>query len=471
MEDRRTVGDYVSLQRGITYKGKLVGEPGPALLGLGSIQPGGGFREADYKTYGGECPDNIMLSPGDLFASLKGATKDGEMIGSVAKLPESVETGRLTQDTVKLEFHDPNDRDRDFLYWVLRTPQYRAYCGGRATGSAVVALSRDDFLSFPVPEITQERLQVVELLETIHNKIELNRRMNATLEEMAQALFKSWFVDFDPVIDNALAAGNPIPDELAPRAEVRKQALESNKTFLSADSSGVADAKEGASAKAGFPAAFQFTEELGWIPEGWTLRSFESLATLETESVKPFEQPSTVWEHYSIPSYDSSGMPSWDRGDEIKSNKYRVKPGAVLSSKLNPETERTWWPFMLDAHAAICSTEFMQFVPKNQDEQAFVYSLIRSEPFQANILKRVTGSTGSRQRAQPKEIAKIGILDCGDTLRAEFVKVALPLFQSVRSNSLQNQTLKKLRDTLLPKLISGGVSISNSPRTANIALI
>ena len=90
--------------------------------------------------------------------------------------------------------------------------------------------------------------------------------MNATLEGMAQALFKSWFVDFDPVIDNALAAGNPIPDELAPRAEVRKKALESKKPSLSAE----------ASVKVGFPAAFQFTEDLGWIPEGWDISTIEA---------------------------------------------------------------------------------------------------------------------------------------------------------------------------------------------------
>tara|TARA_R110002096_G_scaffold206192_4_gene392315 strand:+ start:4665 stop:5363 length:699 start_codon:yes stop_codon:yes gene_type:complete len=63
------------------------------------------------------------------------------------------------------------------------------------------------------------------LWDTLDDKIELNRRKNAKLEGMAQALFKSWFVDFDPVIDNALEVGIPIPDELSPRAEVRRQAL------------------------------------------------------------------------------------------------------------------------------------------------------------------------------------------------------------------------------------------------------
>jgi len=90
------------------------------------------------------------------------------MIGSVARVPLSVETGRLTQDTVKLEFLNPDEDAFNFIYWVLRTPQYRDYCAGRATGSAVVALSRDDFLNYPVPTITTTRIRVIGLLELIH---------------------------------------------------------------------------------------------------------------------------------------------------------------------------------------------------------------------------------------------------------------------------------------------------------------
>ena len=93
--------------------------------------------------------------------------------------------------------------------------------------------------------------------------------MNATLEGMAQALFKSWFVDFDPVIDNALAAGNPIPDELAARAEVRRQAL----------ANGTANRE----AAKPFPAAFQETESMGWIPEAWEIVVFEDLVAAKQD--------------------------------------------------------------------------------------------------------------------------------------------------------------------------------------------
>ena len=265
---RATVGDYVTLVRGTTYKGQLVGEPGPALLGLGSIEPGGGFRIGNYKTYGGDCPDELMLFPGDVYASLKGATKDGKMIGSVARVPPSVPTGRLTQDTVKLVFRAPDPEDANYLYWVLRTPQYRDYCAGHAMGSAVVALSRRDFLSYPVPPPTKERRKVVALLDAIEEKIELNRRMSETLEAMARALFKSWFVDFDPVRAKADGRDPGLPKPLADL----------------------------------FPARL-VDSEIGEIPEAWEVGTLDSVLVLQ----RGFDLPATERTVGAYPVLAASG--------------------------------------------------------------------------------------------------------------------------------------------------------------------
>ncbi len=187
MGDGSVIGDFLTLQRGTTYKGALVGKPGPALLGLGSIVPGGGFRD-DYKTYGGECPPELMLVPDDLYVSLKGATKEGDMIGSVARVPSAVSSGRLTQDTVKLVFRERDAAFAQYLYWLLRTPDYRNYCAGRATGSAVAALSREDFLAYPVPPLTTPRRRVVDVLQKIEDKLESNRRAQRAISLLVDAL-------------------------------------------------------------------------------------------------------------------------------------------------------------------------------------------------------------------------------------------------------------------------------------------
>lgn len=109
-----------------------------------------------------------------------------------------------------------------FVYYNLSTRQSEIKHLG-SSGSAVPILNKGHFskLSIALPPLPIPRA-IAHILGTLDDKIELNRRMNETLEAMAQAIFKSWFVDFDPVIDNALKAGNPIPETLAERAERRK---------------------------------------------------------------------------------------------------------------------------------------------------------------------------------------------------------------------------------------------------------
>ncbi len=181
------LGRYVDLKRGTTYRGNLLGKTGPVLLGLASIEPNGGFRRTSLKTYGGDSPASITLEPGDIYVSLKDVTQSGDLLGAVARVPSDVALGRLTQDTVKLVLKP--GASADYLYWLLRTPQYRDYCRARATGTTNLGLARDDFLSFPVPEPTQVRQKLVDLLGALDDKIELDRRMNETLEEIARTTF------------------------------------------------------------------------------------------------------------------------------------------------------------------------------------------------------------------------------------------------------------------------------------------
>ena len=210
----RSIGDYFILKRGTTYKSRLLGQPGPVLLGLATIQRNGGFRSDSLRTYGGDSPKRLLVEPGQIYVSLKDVTQSADLLGAVARLPIDQAPGRLTQDTVKLERIRKNI-STDYIYWLLRTPQYRAYCRAHATGTTNLGLSRDDFLAFPVPNETNERRGIVDTLTALDDKIELNRRMNETLEEIARALFKSWFVDFDPVRAKMEGRDTGLPPDVA----------------------------------------------------------------------------------------------------------------------------------------------------------------------------------------------------------------------------------------------------------------
>lgn len=188
MPERRPLRDFVTLQRGQSYKGGLVGLPGPHLLGLGTIERNGGFRADLLRTYGGDAPQGILLGPGDLYVSLKDVTHAADLLGAVARVPDFIESARLTQDTIRL---DVDDRaiDRDFLYWQLRAPAYRAYCRTRGTGTTNLDLSRDDFLSYVivVPDRLDQRA-IAEVLGALDDKIAANTRLATTADELIAAM-------------------------------------------------------------------------------------------------------------------------------------------------------------------------------------------------------------------------------------------------------------------------------------------
>jgi type I restriction enzyme S subunit len=176
----------VSLQRGTTYKSSLLGQPGPVLLGLASIARNGGFRSDALRTYGGPSAEKLLLYPDDLYVSLKDVTQSADLLGSIARVPDGVEVGRLTQDTVKLDFK--SDIPTGYLYWLLRTPQYREYCRSHAIGTTNLSLSRKDFLAFPVPRPTKDRLALADLLKALDDKIVVNDHIATKSQDLAIAL-------------------------------------------------------------------------------------------------------------------------------------------------------------------------------------------------------------------------------------------------------------------------------------------
>lgn len=192
---RTSLRTILELQRGTTYQSMRLGEDGPVLLGLASIAPDGGFRPTALRTYGGDSPEKLLLRPGDLYVSLKDVTQSGDLLGAVARVPAYVELGRLTQDTLKLTLTS-NSVDAGYLYWLLRSPAYREYCRARAIGTTNLSLSRDDFLDFEFtfPTIAAQRF-IAAILDSLDDKIETNRRMNATLEALARAVYDSTIAD------------------------------------------------------------------------------------------------------------------------------------------------------------------------------------------------------------------------------------------------------------------------------------
>ena len=421
---RQTLGDYFTLQRGTTYKSRLLGEPGPVLLGLATIQRNGGFRRDSLQTYGGDSPDRLLVRPGELYLSLKDVTQSADLLGAVARLPQDHAPGRLTQDTVKLE---PKGLGvpLDYLYWLLRTPQYRRYCRSHATGTTNLGLAREDFLAFPAPEPTRAQLRIVDTLTALDDKIELNRRMNETLESMARALFKSWFVDFDPVRAKAEGRDPGLPRKLADL----------------------------------FPDRL-VDSEIGEIPEGWEVRPLRELIDYLARGIGPAYVEAggvCVLNQKCIRDRRIDFSKARRHDDNKKPTAGRLlRPLDVLVNSTGVGTlgrsAQLWHipePVIVDSHVTVVRAG------EGIDPWFLGIGLTGREE---EIEALGEGSTGQTELSR----GRLGALAClvpPRELQAHFGHAAASFIGRVSSGQRDSITLAELRDLLLPKLIGGEIRL------------
>jgi type I restriction enzyme S subunit len=200
--------------------------------------------------------------------------------------------------------------------------------------------------------------------------------------------------------------------------------------------------------------------ELGKIPEGWKISPLESVASIIKTTISPFNFPNKVFEHYSIPAYDTNMMASYEQGATILSNKYKIDSNCVLLSKLNPRIKRIWLPICKTTNS-ICSTEFIAYKPINDNILPYLYTLISSSEFYGFILSLTNGSTGSHQRFQPQASLEYIFAMPNLDIIYKFSKVIAPILSNKHKKQLEIESLSNLRDSLLPKLMSGELKISN----------
>ncbi len=369
---------------------------------------------------------NSLVERGDVVFTHAGNIGQAAVIPNTSRYPKYIISQRQFYARCKRDLIIP-----EYLAYFFHSPEGRHKLLSNASQVGVPSIARPSShlksIEVPTPPLSYQK-RVVEILEAVENRIDHNRAIAAKLEAIARRLFKSWFVDFDPV--RAKAAGEKPP--------------------------GLAD-----DIAALFPDRF-VDSELGEIPEGWGIASFSAFAELDTTSVKPFDHPEMQWTHFSIPSFDEGRFPATETGEQIASSKYQVRPGSVLVSKLNPTQWRCWRPpSELVSKHSICSTEFMQFVaPENQQES--LWGKCESDPFREAVLATVDGTTGSRQRAKPKDVMRSTIVLPHSRLTAEYSSIVRPLLQRVDACVLEARSLSQLRDLLLPRLISGRLRVSEA---------
>ena len=316
-------------------------------------------------------------------------------------------TGIVTDDLVPANTNqavaiiriDTEKANHEYVYYYLNQRSVVQAVNASSAQSAQPNINLKQIGQIEI-DLPERKLQdkIVSILSAIDFKIEKNNQINENLEQQARAIFQAWFIDYEPF-------------------------------------GGVA-------------------------PSAWHPSTLGQIAELKTDSWSPAKNPDVMVEHYSIPAFDEQHYPVFEIAAGIKSNKYILNSNSVMISKLNPDTKRIWRPLCLSAHS-VCSTEFIVYEAKKQEQRDYIYSILDSTPFLNHLCSHTTGSTNSRQRATPKSTLDFTLCLPPDSIIEDFCQIVTPMYDLIASNIVENQSLAKTRDSLLPRLMSGELDVSS----------
>jgi type I restriction enzyme S subunit len=354
-------------------------------------------------------------APGDVLLSHKGT------VGKVALVPTDAPHFVCSPQTTFWRTRDEERLDRKYLYAFLRSAGFHAQLATRAGETDMapyVSLTSQRGLSVTLPPIRIQRA-IAHILGTLDDKIELNRRIDETLEAMARALFKSWFVDFDPVRAKVEGRDPDLPKSLADR----------------------------------FPDSLE-DSEAGEIPKGWKAAPLPDVIDVN---------PTRALRKGAIAPYlDMANMPTRGHSPDAVIDRpfgsgMRFVNGDTLVARITPCLENgktAFVDFLESGQVGWGSTEYIVLRPKLPLPTEFAYCLARSDEFRDFAIQSMTGSSG-RQRVPAESLSHLLVASPPEEVAELFAKLIKPVFARASAATEESRTIAALRDTLLPKLISG----------------
>ena len=333
--------------------------------------------------------------------------------------------------TVKHELHGR------YLFYALQGSDLANQLQARGTGTTVIGIRQSELRKLEVilPPLAEQKA-IAAILGALDDKIDLNRQMNRTLEEMASALFKSWFIDFDPVTAK----------------------LEGRQPFgMDAATAGL------------FPGEFEETAE-GAVPKGWSIRSLRDILDINPKRVLKGTEPAPYLEMSNAPT---AGHAPSTTALRVPISGVRFMNGDTLLAKITPCLENgktAFVDFLEEGQVGWGSTEFIVMRSRGSIPLAFAYLLARHPEFRDHAVQSMTGSSG-RQRVDVDSLTRWSMaVPQGPAVWAQFDGAVGPWFKMAGANIRESQTLTALRNLLLPLLVSGEVRIKNAEKLVEAAL-
>jgi len=428
------LADIIDVKHGYAFPGENIHEdpPGDILLTPGNFAIGGGFKGSKFKYFNGEVTDEYVLKEGDLIVTMTDLSKQADTLGYPALVPKPPGVRFLhNQRLGKVIIHGNAGIDKKFLFYLLRTRDYRNEVLASATGTTVKHTSPARILAHKVtlPPL-QEQRAIAHILGTLDDKIELNRRMNETLEAKARAIFKSWFVNFDPVHAKSEGRDTGLPKIIADL----------------------------------FPDSFE-DSELGEIPKGWGIGNLLKSAKLLSGGT-PKTGHAEYW-NGEIPWASAKDVSQCSDGFLIDTER------KITALGLNESSTQLIPAYSTVIVARGATTGRMVILGRSMAMNQTCYALTSTvaTPFSlycqschgidalvnqahGSVFDTITTSTFMSSR----------ILIMPFLVTQAFESFTSPLFYRILKNIEESSTFKSLRDTVLPKLISGELRVKDAER-------
>jgi len=417
-----TVGEYATIQGGYAYKSQ-------------DFQPNGNWRVLKIKNVRSGYVDysdtsfvtnEIAVSTakwttqtGDILISMTGSGPSApeSLVGRVAKVWKGDSPALINQRVGRLCLKDDSIIDKDFLFYLLSLHETQEYLVTNSTGSAnQVNISAKTIESVACPKIDfQGSKKVAAILSTLDKRIILLRETNATLEAIAQALFKSWFIDFDPVH--------------AKQQGVAPEGLDEATAAL-------------------FPDGFE-ESELGLVPREWRVKALDEIADyLNGLALQKFPPDGDDWlpviKIAQLRKGDTAGA---DRANRKLKKEYIIQNGDVLFSWSGSLEVEVW----CGGEGALNQHLFKVTSDTYPKWFYYLWTKYHLESFRQTAASKAT-TMGHIQRMH---LSQAKVITPSDEFVSAADKYFAPMLDRWISNALQAQTLATLRDTLLPRLISG----------------
>ena len=418
--EETTIGEHVELATGEAFQSARFGTTPDSgtLLARGDNVKEGEFEWGEKARYWPELTPGLeryLLREGDVLLGM-----DGSKVGkNWVRVRKKDLPCLLVQRVARLRAK--STMDQGFLRYLIGNPQFRDYVARVRTGTSIPHISGGQIKSYEIllPPLPEQKA-IAAVLGALDDKIELNRRMNATLEAMARALFQSWFMDFDPVRAK-LDGRQPVGMDEATAAL--------------------------------FPDSFE-ESEAGHIPKGWMpLRLPDAIEVNPRRTLKK----DTVAPYLDMKNLPTQGHSAEEVIGRVFSSGTKFQNGDTLLARITPclENGKTGYvDFLEDGQVGWGSTEYIVLTPKSPLPPQFGYLLARSDALRAHAIQNMTGTSG-RQRVPSECFNTFWLAVPPPEVAHRFDELTVPLMTRIKTNSTESRTLSTLRDTLLPKLLSG----------------